>query len=223
MMWKKVQVNESRLQVSIVLWRFFIQQFLNALVLWWVIFQLFSRMGSSLKKLKANFLLITYWMPSEWYFIAHTWNIVIDLGNNRMPMAIMRRLQQNKFKLPITTLLPLKVYIPCALCFFTYWLIKEHFTSITGLEGNRIYNHQSLQPKTMRLISRGVGNRQFLQNIVITILYHIKFLHGTCTFNGNSLLTRIFKKIDSQIKSPPFPQCSKVGWIGAVFHLYYGV
>jgi hypothetical protein len=37
-----------------------------------------------------------------------------------MPMAILRGLQQSKFKLPVTTLLPLKVHIPCALCFFTY-------------------------------------------------------------------------------------------------------
>ena len=33
----------------------------------------------------------------------------------------------------------------------------------------------------------GVGNRQPLQNIIITILYHEHFLHGTSTFNGNSV------------------------------------
>jgi hypothetical protein len=43
------------------------------------------------------------------------------------------------------TLLLLKVLIPWALGFFTYSSIKEHFTSIVGLEGNRSYNRQSLQ------------------------------------------------------------------------------
>jgi hypothetical protein len=43
------------------------------------------------------------------------------------------------------TLLPLKVLMPWALGFFTYSSIKEHFTSIVGLEGNRSYNRQSFQ------------------------------------------------------------------------------
>jgi hypothetical protein len=46
---------------------------------------------------------------------------------------------------PFWTLLLLKVLMPWALGFFTYLSIKEHFTSIVGLEGNRSYNHQSLQ------------------------------------------------------------------------------
>jgi hypothetical protein len=45
------------------------------------------------------------------------------------------------------TLLPLKVLMPWALGFFTYSSIKEHLTSIVGLEGNKSYNHQSLQLK----------------------------------------------------------------------------
>jgi hypothetical protein len=32
-------------------------------------------------------------------------------------------------------------------CFFTYSSIKEHFTSIVGIEGNKSYNRQSLQLK----------------------------------------------------------------------------
>jgi hypothetical protein len=43
------------------------------------------------------------------------------------------------------TLLLLNMHLPCALCFFTHLLIKLHFTSIVGLEGNRIYDHQFLQ------------------------------------------------------------------------------
>jgi hypothetical protein len=43
------------------------------------------------------------------------------------------------------TLLPLKVFMPWALGFFTYSSIKEHFTSIVGLKGNKSYNCQSLQ------------------------------------------------------------------------------
>jgi hypothetical protein len=46
---------------------------------------------------------------------------------------------------PNRTLLPLKVLMPWALGFFTYSSIKEHFTSIVCLEGNRSYNCQSLQ------------------------------------------------------------------------------
>jgi hypothetical protein len=33
-----------------------------------------------------------------------------------------------------------------------------------------------------------VGDCQPLQNIIITILYHEHFLHGTSTFNGNSVI-----------------------------------
>jgi hypothetical protein len=38
--------------------------------------------------------------------------------------------------------------MPWALGFFTYSSIKEHFTLIEGLEGNKSYNHQSFQLKT---------------------------------------------------------------------------
>jgi hypothetical protein len=33
----------------------------------------------------------------------------------------------------------------------------------------------------------GVGDRQPLQNIIITILYHEHFSHGTSTFNENNV------------------------------------
>jgi hypothetical protein len=45
------------------------------------------------------------------------------------------------------TLLHLKVLMPWALGFFKYSSIKEHLTSIVGLEGNTSYNRQSLQLK----------------------------------------------------------------------------
>jgi hypothetical protein len=45
------------------------------------------------------------------------------------------------------TLLPLKVLMWWALGFFTYSSIKDHFTSIVGIEGNKSYNCQSLQLK----------------------------------------------------------------------------
>jgi hypothetical protein len=80
-----------------------------------------------------------------------------------------------------------------ALCtfFFTYQSIKEHFTSIVGLEGNRIYNCQFLQLRNngFRIWKGGgggMGNRQSLQNIIITILYHECFSHGMSIFNGNN-------------------------------------
>jgi hypothetical protein len=37
--------------------------------------------------------------------------------------------------------------MPWALGFFTYSLIKEHLTSIVGLEGNKSYNRVSFQLK----------------------------------------------------------------------------
>jgi hypothetical protein len=40
----------------------------------------------------------------------------------------------------LLTLLPLKVLMPWALGFFPYSSIKEHLTSIVGLEGNKSYN-----------------------------------------------------------------------------------
>jgi hypothetical protein len=49
------------------------------------------------------------------------------------------------FQLWMLTLLPLKVLMSWELGFFTYSSIKEHFTSIVGLERNRSYNYQSLQ------------------------------------------------------------------------------
>jgi hypothetical protein len=33
----------------------------------------------------------------------------------------------------------------------------------------------------------GIGDRQPLQNIIITILYHEHFSHGINTFNGNNV------------------------------------
>jgi hypothetical protein len=33
----------------------------------------------------------------------------------------------------------------------------------------------------------GIGDRQPVQNIIITILYHEHFSHGTSTFNGNNV------------------------------------
>jgi hypothetical protein len=38
---------------------------------------------------------------------------------------------------------------------------------------------------------RGVGNCQPVQNIIITILNHEHFSHGTSTFNGNSVLSTL--------------------------------
>jgi hypothetical protein len=49
----------------------------------------------------------------------------------------------------LKALLLLKVDVPCPLCFFTYSSIKKHYTSIVGSEGNRIYNRQSLQLKSI--------------------------------------------------------------------------
>jgi hypothetical protein len=53
----------------------------------------------------------------------------------------------NLTTLNMITLLPLKVLMPWVLGFFTYSSIQEHLTSIVGLEGNKSYNHQSLQLK----------------------------------------------------------------------------
>jgi hypothetical protein len=86
------------------------------------------------------------------------------------------------------TLILLKVLVPCALCFFTYWSMKVHFILIEGSEGNRIYNYQSFQLRNNEFrIFLGVGDCQPLQNIIITILYHKHFLHGTSTFKGSSV------------------------------------
>ena len=49
-------------------------------------------------------------------------------------------LQVNNFTMK-KTLLPLKVLMPWALGFFAYSSIKEHLTSIIGLEGNKSYNY----------------------------------------------------------------------------------
>jgi hydrogenase maturation factor HypE len=43
----------------------------------------------------------------------------------------------------------------------------------------------------MGLGSRGVGDRQSLQNVIVIILYHVQFLHGMSTFNGSSVLQYI--------------------------------
>jgi hypothetical protein len=32
----------------------------------------------------------------------------------------------------------------------------------------------------------GVGDRQLLENIIFSILYHMHFSHGTSTFNGET-------------------------------------
>jgi hypothetical protein len=37
----------------------------------------------------------------------------------------------------------------------------------------------------------GVGDRQPFQNIIITILNHEHFSHGTSTFNGNSVKVQL--------------------------------
>jgi hypothetical protein len=42
----------------------------------------------------------------------------------------------------------------------------------------------------MGLEFKGVGDYQSLQNVVVTILYHVQFLHGTSTFNESSVLGR---------------------------------
>jgi hypothetical protein len=48
---------------------------------------------------------------------------------------------------------------------------------------------------------RGVGDRQPFQNIIITILNHEHFSHGTSTFNGNSVTMNVWKaKIGNNFK-----------------------
>ena len=91
------------------------------------------------------------------------------------------------------TLLPLKVHVPCALCFFTYLSIKEHFTLIVGSEGKKIYNNQSFQLRNNGFGIREVGNCKQPHNIIIIILYNVHFLYGTCTFNGSSVLKKLQK------------------------------
>jgi hypothetical protein len=66
-------------------------------------------------------------------------------------------------------ILEVKVDVPCTICFFTYQSIKECFTSLVGLKGNRIYNRQSLQLRNNGLTFRGVGERQSLQNVIVII------------------------------------------------------
>jgi hypothetical protein len=38
---------------------------------------------------------------------------------------------------------------------------------------------------------REVGDRQPIQNIIITILNHEHFSHGTSTFNGNNVIRNV--------------------------------
>jgi hypothetical protein len=55
-----------------------------------------------------------------------------------------------------------------------------------------MYNRQSVQLRNNGFwVLEGVGNCQSLQNIIITILYHEHFSHGTSTFNRNSVLNAI--------------------------------
>jgi hypothetical protein len=75
---------------------------------------------------------ISIWMSyrmDKWLQITG-WSFILDL----------------LYEFPIILLL-LKVDLPCPLFFFTHWSVKEHFASIVDLEGNRIYNRQSLQLK----------------------------------------------------------------------------
>jgi hypothetical protein len=71
--------------------------------------------------------------------------------------------------------------------------VKEHFTSIVGSKGNRIYNCQSVQLRNNEFrVLEGVSDRQPFQNIIITFLYHEHFPHGTSTFNGTSVNPTLF-------------------------------
>ena len=72
--------------------------------------------------------------------------------------------------------------------FFTCSSIKEHFTSIVGLERNRCYNHHPPIKKQWILDLKGFGDSQFIQNIIITILNHEHFSHNMSIFNRNMLL-----------------------------------
>jgi hypothetical protein len=57
--------------------------------------------------------------------------------------------------------------------FFTNWSNKEHFTSMVGLEGNKIFNHQSLQLRNIGIRIQGVDDRQSLQIVIIIISYYV--------------------------------------------------
>ena len=57
--------------------------------------------------------------------------------------------------------------------FFTNWSSKENFTSMVGLEGNKIFNHQSFQLRNIGIRIQGVGDRQSLQNVIIIISYYV--------------------------------------------------
>jgi hypothetical protein len=83
-----------------------------------------------------------FWAPCHWV-----------VSTRRLHARAPQRIQKNKIYNPLwtkiwhwlITLLPLKVLVPWVLGFFTYSSIKEYFTSIVGLEGNRSYNCQSFQ------------------------------------------------------------------------------
>jgi hypothetical protein len=66
--------------------------------------------------------------------------------------------------------------------------LKEHLTSIIGLEGNKIYNCQFFQLRNNGFrVFGGVGDHQSLQNVIVIILYNVQFLHGMSTFNKSSV------------------------------------
>jgi hypothetical protein len=73
-----------------------------------------------------------------WCVYIYIYNILLEFDLNIS--LVKARFHRNKI-----TLLPLKVLMPWVLGFFTYSSVKEHFTSIVGLEGNRSYKCQSLQ------------------------------------------------------------------------------
>jgi hypothetical protein len=92
---------------------------------------------------------------------------------------------------PFLTLLPLKVDMLCLLLFFTYWSIKEHFTSIVGLEGNRIYSRQFLQLRNNGFRVKG-GSATANPSKMSLSQFCIQFLCGMSTFNGSSVSFKFY-------------------------------
>jgi hypothetical protein len=81
--------------------------------------------------------------------------------------------------------------------FFFHILINwRAFYYIVDLERNRIYNHQSLQLRNNGFwIWKGDRRPQPLQNIIIIVLYHEHFLHGTSNFNRSSVVCNCLFKL----------------------------
>jgi hypothetical protein len=42
----------------------------------------------------------------------------------------------------------------------------------------------------MGLGSKGISNDQSLQNVIVIILYHVQFFHGTSTFNRSNVMSK---------------------------------